>query len=68
MLFGYHLAWTWLICTCSEKIDCGLIYKMPTKNKKRKQNNLVFIYIHVLKNANVKFLKNTTLFIVDQKI
>ena len=56
------------MCTCSEKIDCGLIYKMPTKNKKRKQNNLVFIYIHVLKNAYVKFLKNTTLFIVDQKI
>ena len=39
----------------SEKIDCGLIYKNAHQEKKRKQNSLVFNYIHVLKKANVKF-------------
>ena len=43
------------MCTYSEKINCGIIYKKAHQKQKRKQNNLVFNYIHVLKNANVKF-------------
>ena len=48
MSFGYYLALAWLMCTCSEKINCGIIYKSPPETK-RKQNNLVFNHIHVLK-------------------